>query len=253
MFYNADLKHVAMFNSDSSCKLLSTLNDAIDRRVSEQAMQPHKQAFAPSSAFCDRKTWFRLRGVNPDTPVSTDYYSEFVKMIGDACHVYIQSLLKDALKEDWLDVTEFLSGINPPYEYTTAVDGYETHVEIANPPIRFTVDGLLVHKGKLYILEIKSVEHNTFDELYEPRAKDVCQTQSYQSLMLVRDVMYIYVDRLYGKFKCFEYHNEDTSYESIVNKCNELLRMAEFKIAPAKCTIPNVCNMCEYKQRCKEW
>lgn len=253
MFKSLDFNHTSSFNSDNSFNLIDTINKAIDIRCVLRATQPHKQVFAPSSAYCDRKIWFRFRGVNPDTPTSTDYYNEFVKMIGDACHIYIQSLLKETLGEDWIDVGEYLKGINTPYEYTTEVDGYETHVAINDPPICFSVDGIIKYRGKLYLIEIKSLEHNSFSEIFEPRERDVSQTATYQLLLGIEDVMYIYIDRLYGNVKCFEYRNSIKPFDDIVNHCREIKQMADAMIAPPKCYLPSVCSMCEYKQRCKEW
>lgn len=257
MFKSLDFNHTSSFNSDASCKLIATINSAIDSRVYDNSVAPHKPVYAPSSAFCDRKIWFRLRGVNPDAPVSTDYYGEFVKMIGDACHVYVQSLLKDALKEGWVDVAEYLRELDLqcklPYVYSTETAGYETHVSIEYPPICFSTDGIIRYRDKLYIVEIKSLEHSTFSEIFEPRAKDVSQTAAYQSLLYIDDVMYIYVDRLYGNVKCFEYHNSNTSFQALMAHCTKLKKMADAKVAPSKCDIPSACAMCEYKKRCKEW
>lgn len=257
MFQSLDFNHTSSFNSDTSCKLISTINDAIDSRAQRDASTPHKPVFAPSSAFCDRKIWFRFRGVNPDTPTSADYYGEFVKMIGDACHVYIQSLLKETLKDDWIDVADYLADLffndKLQYRYTAEREGLETHISIHTPPICFSTDGIIRYRNKLYIIEIKSLEHSTFSEIFEPRAKDVSQTVSYQSLLYIEDVMYIYVDRLYGNIKCFEYHNGDISCDRVFEHCNTLMRMANAKVAPSKCNIPSACNMCEYRKQCKEW
>lgn len=252
MAFGSNFRHVSSFNSANSCAFLQLFNSALEESVIQDYSKPHAQAFAPSSFYCDRKLWFRLRGVNPDTPTSTDTYGEFIKTIGTACHTWVQSLLKNKLGEDWIDVEDYLKSISVPYEYLCTKDGYETHVEVKDPPFRYSVDGLLRFKDTIYLLEIKSLEHSVFETIFEPRDKDVAQTDAYQSLTYVEDVLYVYIDRLTGTLKCFEYHN-DVSYDKLVEKCREIMQLADCRIAPPRIEDKNLCSMCEYNKKCKEW
>ena len=80
----------ASFNSDLSCNFKSLLDKAIlDSYKKKESHKPSK-TIAPSSLRCERLTYFRLRGVDPDEEISVDRGLEFSAFIGSSCHEMLQ-------------------------------------------------------------------------------------------------------------------------------------------------------------------
>ena len=62
---------------------------------------------------CRRISWFRLRGVLPDKDEAPDLTLNFTADIGTACHKIIQSNLSEMYGDNWIDVEDYLSELNP--------------------------------------------------------------------------------------------------------------------------------------------
>ena len=122
-FREANLDHLAKFNSSGSMYLLDEYNTQLDQDIQERANKHSHKTFAPSALRCKRRSWFRLRGTHPDKPKSADRILEFTAEIGTACHSMIQERLIRALKTSdqfrWIDVEEYLEEMNFKYNDQT--------------------------------------------------------------------------------------------------------------------------------------
>lgn len=251
------LNHSTTFNSDSSAKLLYLYESIVDREIQDDNLKVKHKTFAPSMFRCDRVNWFRLRGTQPDAISTPDKALDFTAKIGTACHEIIQSRLSRELRADWLDVSLWIKDhVNPDFNYTTKVSGYETLVEFTNPPVRFACDGLVRFNGKVYLLEIKSSEYTSFDNLVAPKPKHIDQVKCYSSLLNVPDVLFIYIDRQYGGMKCFEMHVNENQMQEVRDKMARIMDLVEANIAPdglPKGDPDCSSNMCPYYKVCKQW
>ena len=254
-FRSLDFQHIARFNSSTSSTLLDRYSDFVDKQILEEYNEPTSKTFAPSNFRCDRRCWFRLRGVQPDRPEKGDQVLNFTARIGEACHTLVQSNLSKMLGEDWIDVEEYLKSIDFPYEYKVTKDGFETKVEILKPyPIKFACDGIIRLNGKYYLLEIKSSEYKAFDELIDIKPHHRDQIEFYSSILKLEDVIVIYIDRQYGNLKCYEHHIPEYKQRAIFEKMDDILKRVESNIAPDR--LPSndpFCNGCLYKVKCKQW
>ena len=245
------------FNSSASSDLLTIYLNEVDREISERNNSPKHRTFAPSSFRCRRLNWFRLRGVQPDKIDIPDRELDFTASMGTACHELIQSKLISALGEDWITIDRYFSEFyHPDYKYTIETKGYETLIEIEDPPVRFACDGVIRIKDKIYLLEIKSSDQSSIRDLTAPKPRHVDQIKCYQSLLNVDNALVLYIDRQYGSLKCFELKIMQYEKDEVWNKMREIKHLAECGIAPEGlpkgdtwCTP----SMCPYYEKCKQW
>ena len=223
---------------------------------------PSHKTFAPSALRCKRRSWFRLRGTQPDKPRSADRILEFTAEVGTACHSMIQERIIRALNNcdqfQWIDVVEYLHerDFYSKFDIHTLKNGYETQIEFTDPPVRFAVDGLLRYSGEFCLFEIKTCEYTSWNDLTAPKEEHIDQFRAYCTLLDVNRGFFFYVDRQYGGVKCFEIQVSDSEQQEIMDMFKEVQQYAEFGIAPDPLpTGDKWCtpNFCPYYEKCKQF
>lgn len=255
-FRTVDFRHLAKFNSANSSDFIDLYEKIVEDNILQKASEPSSRTFAPSSIRCKRKSWFRLRGVEPDQPKSADRVLNFTADLGTACHEVIQSNLKAYLREAWIDVAEYLKQFPIPYEYEVTAHNLETRVKILNPPIRFACDGIIFWKGKYWLLEIKTCDHSSFVDLTDPKPQHIDQIKCYSSLLNISNVLVLYQDRQYGDLKCYELTVSESEMQAVKDDFQYVMDMVEANLAPEGlpkgdgwCTP----GQCPYYKKCKSW
>lgn len=253
-FRAAEYCNMARFNSSVSSDFLDFYQAAVDDEIQNHNSQPKHKSFAPSSFRCRRISWFRLRGVEPDTIPVPDRGLQFTADVGTACHEMIQRRLIDKLGSNWIDVEEYIKDKNLSYSVTKK--GYESQVECTDIPVRFACDGLINYQDKIRLLEIKSCDHSSFVDLDKPKPKHIDQVTFYCERLDLDDVLFLYIDRQYGDVKCFEHKVSFSEKEEVRRSCEFVIECVETNIAPdglpkgdPDCTP----NMCPYYEKCKSW
>lgn len=249
--------HLIKFNSANSAEFLQMYTDILDNEIKEHNDKPKSKSFAPSSFRCDRYSWFKLRGVQPDAISVPDRTLQFSADIGTACHELIQGRLSEKLGADWINVKDYLDSVPRQFSYDIVQKGFESLIEIKEPyPVRFACDGLLRWKDKLYLLEIKTSEFGSFDSLVEPKPKHIDQIKCYCALLDLSNVLVVYQDRQYGGMKCFELTVSETEKKAVLDKMQYIIQMVDANIAPEGLPVGDEhcsSNMCPYYKKCKEW
>ena len=255
-FKSANLSRLVKFNSATSSKLIDMYESFVDSKIAARNAEPKHKTFAPSSFRCPRVSWFRLRGVQPDKIPVPDKVLEFTAEIGTACHNVIQANLSELLKDKWLDVKEYLERIEFPYDYTVNKNGFEYQIEIADPPVRFAVDGLIEIDEVVYLLEIKTSEYSSFDELTNPKEQHEDQIKFYCTLLGLDKCLVLYQDRQYGGLKCYEVVVTPADKQAVKDRIKYVQEMVDANIAPDRlpredswCTAA----YCPYYQLCRQW
>ena len=257
-FRSMEQAHIARFNSAVSSNFLNDYEKFVsDKLVANSARTPHK-TFAPSSFRCNRRSWFRIRGVQPDSVKVPDLRLDFTAQVGTACHETIQKNLKEMLGNDWIDVNTYLRSIDYPYEYTIDhdVSNLETRITIQRPPLTFSCDGLLKRNNEYYLLEIKTAEFSTWDNLTDVKEEHIDQIKCYATLLQLEKALVVYQDRQYGGFKCYEIKISPLDKEDILNRFEYVLDMVDKNLAPDglpqgdKWCSPS---MCPYYKKCQEY
>ena len=249
--------HLVKFNSSASCDFIDSYHNYVDAHIKADAEEPSHQTFSGSSFRCNRRSWFRLRGTVPDSVSVPDRVLNFSAEIGTACHRIIQTNLKNMLEDDWLSVKDYLANnVSYDYEITEDVDSLESQVHIFDPPIMFAVDGLIRWKDKIYLLEIKTSEFASWNDLTDPKPQHIDQIKCYASLLNIHNVLFLYQDRQYGDFKCFEIQVSDSDMMQVRNRFKYVMDMVKKNLAPEGlpagdrwCNI----NMCPYYKKCQEY
>lgn len=251
--------HIARFNSAVSSDFLDFYEKYVDNKLKDDAAKPSSKTFAASSFRCNRKSWFRIRGVQPDVQRVPDKGLQFTADIGTACHRIIQENLVNALGDDWISVSEHLSSLNVHYTYHIDADesGFESQVEITDPyPIRFACDGIIRQNGKKYLLEIKTSEFSSWNDMTDPKQEHIDQIKCYATLLQLDDVLFLYQDRQYGDLKCYEVHVTDSDKQDILDRFEYVMDCVKKHLAPDPlpkgdkwCTSA----MCPYFNKCGEY
>lgn len=246
------------FNNETSYSFLTFYNTHLKTSIQEGKLQKSSQTFAPSSLRCKRKNWFRLRGVEPDLIKDVDLTLEFTAQVGTSCHEVIQANLQQFLGDDWIDVESYLKTLKDggklEYDYEIYKSGFETMVYFPEIPIKFACDGILRWKGKIYLLEIKTCEYNSFSRLNAVKSEHLPQIYCYSSLMQIPNVLTLYQERMYGEIKCFEKIVNINDTEYVFNTFKEVKQAVEDNIAPERLPSGDKwCKNCEYKIKCKQW
>lgn len=257
-FKNVEFEHLVKFNSSRTAEFLDSYDKYMNDKLIEKSKELSHKTFAPSSFRCLRRQWFRLRGVEPDCVSVPDRVLDFSAEIGTACHRMLQKNFKDMLGDSWLDVGGFVdstySSDNISYVYSE--DTGETLVQIVDPPVRFACDGLIRLGDKVYLLEIKSSEYASWNDLTQPKPVHIDQIRCYCALLDIHDVIFVYIDRQYGGLKCFEYNVSYSELKDVLDKMNHVIDCVKSFIAPDPlpqgdpwCTP----SMCPYYKKCGEY
>lgn len=261
-FRSWEPQHIARFNSAASSDFLDFYEDYVDSSMKADAARPSSKTFAASSFRCDRKSWFRLRGVQPDAVKEPDRTLQFTADIGTACHRIIQNNLKNSLGDNWLSVSKYLNELELTetkfvYELKEDEDGLETLVKVVDPyPIRFACDGLIRWNDKLYLLEIKTSEFSSWNDMTDPKQEHIDQVKCYATLLHLENVLFLYQDRQYGGFKCYEFKVTPADKQQVIDRFEHVMNCVKTNLAPDPLPKGDKwCNigMCLYYNKCKEY
>ena len=264
-FRPVNFAHLSRFNSSVSSELLNLYEDGIEEFLRDKAQELPHRTFAPSSARCQRRSWFRIRGAEPDVPKSVDSALEFTAELGTACHRVIQRNLAAILKERWIDVTSWIQnkkaagGFPDGYDICAETDPYsgETLIEMTKPfPVRFACDGLVRMNGVVYLLEIKTSEFSSWNELTEEKPQHVAQVEHYCALLGLQHVLYLYQDRQYGGLKCYEHSVSPQRIDEVLASMRYVMDCVDHMVPPPALPAGDswcAPSMCPYFKKCKEW
>lgn len=252
--------HMIKFNSAASSDFLYMYNNLLEDEIRRKNEEPKHKTFAPSQMRCDRVSWFRLRGTQPDEIQNPDIGLNFTAQIGTACHEAIQNRLSNLLGQDWISVSDWVNqdkSFFADYDMDLTCKGYETMIDLRSPyPVRFACDGIFRFNNKIYLLEIKTAEFSSLKDLTGPKPKHIDQIKCYSALLNIPNVMFLYQDRQYGELKCFEITVSKSEHEEMRNRMTRIMELAEANIAPDGLSVgdPDCSqNVCPYYKVCKEW
>lgn len=255
-FRQANFERLTKFNSLASSKLYSQYEAFRFQKVVSKSKEPKSQVFVPSGMRCKRKSWFRLRGVECDELKNPDMQLEFTAEVGTACHAVIQTNLEEMLGENWVSVKDYLALHPIAYTYELVENGHETKVSILVPPMHFSCDGIIKIGEVFYILEIKTCDDRTFNELTDVKLIHKDQANAYSTMLGISNVLFMYQSRLTGEIKVFEYTVSSLQQQEVLDSMKEIQELAAANIAPDKLDTAwgdYVCRNCEYSKKCRSW
>ena len=255
-FRSANLDHLVKFNSSSAMYFLQTYEDGLDSEITEIGLTKPSQTIAPSSVRCKRKTWFRLRGVEPDKISVPDKALRWSADLGTAIHSIVQEKCINYFEENWIDVNEYLKNFVKDHEYETEVSGYETRINFKDIPIRFSCDGIVRVDNEYYLVEFKTCDSSIFKNLTDVKEEHISQVICYCSLLHLKKALVIYIDRTYGDMKCYERKILPYEESEMIQSFQDVMNAVQTRLAPRGlpkgdkwCTS----NYCPYYKKCKEY
>lgn len=257
-FTQAHNNLIGRFNSSLSSDILNAYDNYRDDKIQNNISRIPSKTIAPSAFRCARRCWFRLRGSEPDILKNPDKILDFSANIGTACHTILQTDLKSMLKDDWIDVPEYLDSIefHKLYKYTltSSDNSLETKISIESPPINFSCDGIIRWHGEICLLEIKTCDYGTFQDLIEPKNEHIDQVKLYASLLHITKVIFIYQDRTYGNIKVYEYNVTSADVTYVSDKIRYIMDCVDTQVAPCRLERGDKwCINCPYSVKCKQW
>lgn len=246
------------FNSAVSCDFLFDYENYLKNRITKEKGIIRGKTFSPSSLRCDRQQWFKLKGTEPDMIPNADTTLDFIAKIGTMCHREIQSNLVELLKDNWIEVADYLKKVDIGREYKLEKEegNPETLVTFYDPPIRFACDGIVIYNGEYYLLEIKTSELSSWQGLTTVKQEHVDQISTYSALLKLPKVLVLYVERQYGGMKCFELKVPQSSWDKTFERFNYVLECVESHIAPEGLPVGDkwcTPSYCPYYNKCKEY
>lgn len=253
-FQPINTQRLARFNSALASQVLDIYEQGLEDRIAEERSRKPSQTFAPSSMRCERISWFRLRGVEPDKLETADIGLDFTAKMGTACHEMIQEALSRT--EYWVDVQSYVESLPNKDLYSLERNGYETRITMQDPPIRFSCDGILNIDGQYILIEIKSCDHSSFMDLTDPKSQHIYQAKGYGTLLHIDKVIFIYIDRQYGDVKSYEIKITLEDSTQIVNMFSRVQKLAKARIVPeplpkGDCWCSR--SMCNYFDKCSQY
>lgn len=260
-FRSANLTaHMLRFNSAASADFLDFYSNIVDDELIANSSELKQKTFAPSQMRCDRISWFRLRGVQPDVNKTPDKSLNFTAQLGTACHEAIQKRLSEKLGSGWIEVDTWINDnkeLFKDYDLTVTKAGYESRIDMRKPyPVRFGCDGIIRFQNKVRLLEIKTAEASSLQDLVEPKPKHIDQIKCYSMLLQIPDVLFLYQERQFGAMKCFEVNFKEYEWTDMRKKMDNVLDCVNSNIAPDKLPQGDPdCNpnMCPFFKKCREW
>jgi CRISPR/Cas system-associated exonuclease Cas4 (RecB family) len=242
-------------NSPVAQNFKSMYDKIVFDKYQKEEQHVSSRTFAPSSFRCDRLSFFRLRGVPADENVNVDSVLSFSAVLGTAMHREIQSNLKEAIGDNWINVPDFLKTHDVGHDYKIGNSSeFETQLEFKNPPVRFSCDGLIKIGETVYLLEIKSSNPQPFSSLYEPKPNHIDQVKCYCALMNIDRALVLYQDRMYGQTKCFEVDVPDSEKQAVFDRMDRVMYFVNKCVAPPRLPKGDYwCTYCKYKKRCDSW
>ena len=255
-FRGVNLGHISRFNSSVSFEFLESYNKFLDSKILSRNSEPSHRTFSGSSFRCDRRSWFRIRGTQPDTVNVPDATLEFTARVGTQLHLVIQRDLTELFGDNWISVSDYLKNNPIPYKYTLKEEGYETQIHIEYPPARLACDGIVKINGEYYLFEFKTSEFSSWDNLTDPKQEHIDQARFYCTILGLKKVIFLYQDRQYGGLKCYEIAFNDGEIDEVKIRMDDVMQAVEYNLAPAGLPVGDKwCSpsMCPYYKKCQEY
>lgn len=250
--------------------LISLIKDKVETLPPEQsfladlkdtvsACNPPRKRSAhtkPSSLHCLRQIYFDKIQAPIDASV-TEYSSARICETGtnshEAIQYYVVQMAEKGKDCKYIDVAEFVKQRGLNYLEIKRKSGYETHLYDTRYDISFLCDGIILYKGKYYILEIKT--ENDSKGIYREEADPYhkLQSVSYSLSLGIDDVMWLYEERNFCVPKTFHTIVTEQDRVKLIMDLELVEQAVKDMTPPPKCTSRKTCQYCSYHTICSQY
>ena len=244
--------------TDYAEKLLNDITYATQKYEQINKKEISK-SFKPSSIKCIRCGVMQVLGVPQDETVETANLIN-ICAAGTFIHEYTQSIIYRmntiGLNWEFVDVGEYIKKKNLSLEIITPSDFengiYETKLYSKEYNFRFLCDGIIKINNQYFILEIKSISNGGLFRLKGVPEKYKPQAISYVSLLGIKSVLFLFIDRDLFNKKTFLFtptKNDKVQWQVDIKKALDCVKN---NIIPAKPSNADrsFCEYCNYKNYC---
>lgn len=240
---------------------LADLKRSIELEDEKGARKP-SQTYKPSSMNCIRCMYYQVAGIEPDTAQSsycmvgicnsgsdihsrTQYAVSKMKENGMDCE-YIN--VADYIESRGIDCLEIVKRADPEN------GEYETKLYHKTLNMSFLCDGVILYKGRYYILEIKTEASFKWNNRTDTDPKHYKQATAYSMSLGIDGVIFLYINRDVLDMKSYMFVPTDEMKQELVGTIEECDGYVSRMICPPKPEdIPKKqCSYCGYKNQCKK-
>ena len=170
----------------------------------------------------------------------------------DRIHKTIMSMESMGKDCKWLNVADYIKD-HPELDLeVVSQNGNETHCHSKKYNLSFLCDGLIIYKGHLYILEIKTEGLSKWLGRNCPSEYHENQVTCYSLCFNIRDILFVYENRDNCVKKAFIYEVTEDRIESVKKLISDCNGYVDRGCTPPKTTVKYNCTYCDYKQYCKQ-
>jgi hypothetical protein len=240
---------------------LADLKRSIELEDEKGARKP-SQTYKPSSMNCIRNMYYQVTGTEPD-PAQSSYCMVGICNSGSDIHCrtqYAVSKMKEnGMDCEYINVADYIEsrGIDC-LEIVKRPDPdngeYETKLYHKTLNMSFLCDGVILYKGRYYILEIKTEASFKWNNRTDTDPKHHKQATAYSMSLGIDGVIFLYINRDVLDMKSYMFVPTDEMKQNLVGTIEECDGYVSRMICPPKPEdIPKKqCSYCGYKNQCKK-
>ena len=235
-------------------QFLNDLKASIEIQDEKGSRKPSK-SYKPSSLHCIRNMYFQITGADAEGERAT---SELVGICesGTDRHDRIQkavmAMKKSGIDCEYINVADYVIEKGLTDLEVVSQQGNETKLYNKVLNMSFLCDGIILYKGKYYILEIKTETSNKFWDRQNVNPDHILQGTAYSLNLEIDNVLFLYECRDNCSKKAYMLNVTDKMKQDLVGKITECDGYVSRMIAPPKPEdiSKKACAYCGYSKLC---
>lgn len=219
-------------------------------------IRPHSTHFKPSSLHCARQCYFDKIQAPMDAAIN-EYSPTRICETGSDSHeriqYYVSQMERFGKDCKFIDVETYIKEHKLDYLQVISKKTYETKLYDTRYDLSFLCDGIILYKGKYYILEIKTETDNK--GMYRDSADPGHTNQSiaYSLSLGINDVIWVYEERNFCVPKTFHTTITEEQRVKLIMFFETVEQAVKDMHPPMKCTSRKYCEYCHYKTECRRY
>jgi CRISPR/Cas system-associated exonuclease Cas4 (RecB family) len=235
---------------------LHMLEEAIVRLDREADRKPSK-SFKPSSlGGCLRNVFYQVSGVDPESSDKTAS-SVGISESGSARHEHMQEAMLQMKRLgyafEYIDVEDYLK--KRPQQGTRVISKQGAETKLFNDILNlsFLCDGIILLRGRYYVIEIKTEVTPKYYTRSAPEDQHITQASCYSATLGIDQVIFIYENRDFCTKKPYLHIvTEDEKFNRVIAPIETVNTHIELNTTPEMTDKKKLCLYCNYKSRCKK-
>lgn len=219
------------------------------------------KTISPSNMKCSRAMVFKLLG-KPRDKEKASYQLIDICANGTSRHEALQKMIYNmnslGIDCEYVNVKDYVKKHKLPLRIGRASNfkkgEFETHLYSDRYSASFLCDGIILYKGKYFILEIKTESSGKFMKQKDVMDEHKNQATAYSLFLDIPDVMFLYENRDVLNKKVYVYTPSKQDKDRLEKLMLEAIQCANNNIIPDKPANVSreLCQYCSYKEVCSQ-